>query len=64
MVEDVITSGGQVVASARDLRALGADIVGVLCVIDREQGGRERLAAEGLELTSLFTWTDLRARSH
>ena len=64
VVEDVITSGGQVVASARDLRALGADIVGVLCVIDREQGGRERLAAEGLELTSLFTWTDLRARSH
>ena len=64
VVEDVITSGGQVVASARDLRALGADIVGVLCVIDREQGGRERLAAEGLELTSLFTWSDLRARSH
>lgn len=59
IVEDVITSGGQVVASAGDLRGLGADVVRVLCVIDREQGGRERLAEADLDLASLFTWTDL-----
>jgi orotate phosphoribosyltransferase len=59
VVEDVITSGGQIIASSADLRALGADVVRVLCVIDREQGGRERLAEAGLELAPLFTWTDL-----
>ncbi|MGH8907924.1 MAG: orotate phosphoribosyltransferase [Egibacteraceae bacterium] len=59
VIEDVITSGGQVIASCADLRALGADVVAVLCVIDREQGGRERLAAAGLELAALFMWGDL-----
>src|SRR2546428_105282 len=39
VVEDVVTSGGQVVTSCADLRARGAEIVRVLCVIDREAGG-------------------------
>jgi hypothetical protein len=47
VVEDVVTSGGQVVTSCGQLRDLGAVIVGVLCVIDREAGGRERLAEQG-----------------
>jgi orotate phosphoribosyltransferase len=53
--EDVVTSGGQVIASCGDLRERGAEIVGVLCVIDREAGGAGALAAEGLELRALFT---------
>jgi orotate phosphoribosyltransferase len=61
VVEDVITSGGQVVTSCRQLRDLGAQIVGVLCVIDREAGGGAALAAEGLDLRALFTADDLRA---
>ncbi|MDQ3709323.1 MAG: orotate phosphoribosyltransferase [Actinomycetota bacterium] len=61
VVEDVITSGGQVLESCRQLRALGADILGVLCVIDREAGGAANLAAEGLELYSLFTMSSLTA---
>jgi orotate phosphoribosyltransferase len=35
----------------------------VLCVIDRESGGRERLAEEGLRLRSLFTIRDLQIAS-
>lgn len=58
IVEDVITTGGQVVASARDLAERGADLVGVLCVIDRS-GGDNRLADAGLSLTSVFTADDL-----
>lgn len=61
IVEDVITSGGQVVESGRALEALGATIVGVLCVIDRESGGRENIAKAGWELTSLFTKSQLEA---
>ncbi len=61
VVEDVITSGGQVLESCGQLRALGADILGVLCVIEREAGGAANLAAEGLELHSLFTMSSLTA---
>ena len=55
-----MTSGGQVIESCRELRAREADIAAVLCVLDREAGGRENLAAEGLELRSLFTMSQLR----
>src|SRR5690349_7330555 len=44
IIEDVVTSGGQVIDSARELRNRGAAIVVVLCVIDREAGGAENLA--------------------
>jgi orotate phosphoribosyltransferase len=61
VVEDVVTSGGQVLESCGQLRVLGADILGVLCVIDREAGGAANLAAEGLALHSLFTMSLLTA---
>lgn len=59
--EDVVTSGGQVIASCGQLRELGAEIVTVLCVIDREAGGVAALAAEDLALQSLFTMSQLKA---
>jgi len=60
VVEDVVTSGGQVVTSCAHLRARGAEIVRVLCVIDREAGGAAALRTEGLDLDALFTMTELR----
>lgn len=54
-----MTTGGQILLSARDLRQLGAEIVGVLCVVQRDPAGRAVLAAEGLPLTALFTAADL-----
>jgi orotate phosphoribosyltransferase len=59
VIEDVVTSGGQVIASCGDLRGLGATVVTVLCVIDREAGGAEKLAAEGLELRPLYRMSQL-----
>lgn len=65
VIEDVVTSGGQVAESCRELRDGGAEIAGVVCVIDREQGGRQNLQREGLELRSVFTSSELdRARKH
>ena len=61
VVEDVVTSGGQILVSARELRTLGAHIVRVVCVIDREAGGAEALAAAGLELAALFRMSELSA---
>ena len=61
IIEDVVTSGGQVIESAHALRERGAQVETVLCVIDRGAGGRENLAGERLELRSLFTMEDLQA---
>jgi len=61
VIEDVVTSGGQVVISTGDLRERGATISQALCVIDREAGGSERLAEAGVALTPLFTMTELKA---
>lgn len=63
IVEDVVTSGGQIIASAHALRQAGARIVTVLCAIDREAGGIENLQKENLELRSLFTLSELKAAS-
>ena len=59
VVEDVVTSGGQIAISTQQLRALGAQVDRALCVIDRESGGASKLAEDGIELTSLFVMSDL-----
>jgi orotate phosphoribosyltransferase len=59
VVEDVITSGGQVVTSCGDLRERGAIVESAVCVIDREAGGREALRDIDVELRPLFTLTEL-----
>lgn len=59
IVEDVITSGGQVVTSCGDLRRQGAVVEHALCVIDREAGGPEALREAGVELAALFRMSEL-----
>jgi orotate phosphoribosyltransferase len=59
VIEDVVTSGGQILASTADLRALGAQVDTVVCVIDRESGGAANLAAAGLDLRPVFTMSQL-----
>ncbi len=61
IVEDVVTSGGQILLSATDLRQHKAILQDVVCVIDREAGGKEKLVADGLYLHALFSMTDLKA---
>jgi orotate phosphoribosyltransferase len=59
VVEDVITSGGQVVISTGDLRDHGAIVDTVVCAIDRQAGGAEALAEASLELRPLLTRDDI-----
>ncbi len=63
VVEDVVTSGGQVVESCARLRELGALVDRVLCVIDREAGGSENLRSHGLALSAVFTMSELKQAS-
>ncbi|MDO9082246.1 MAG: orotate phosphoribosyltransferase [Humidesulfovibrio sp.] len=59
LLEDVVTTGGTLVTSAERVRAAGFTVGAVLCVLDREEGGRERLAEAGLTLSSIFTRNEL-----
>ncbi len=60
IVEDVITSAGQVMISSAELRKLGAYITNAVCVIDRQAGGKDSLAQKGINLSSLFTMSEIK----
>jgi len=62
IVDDVITTGGSLL-QARDAlqNEAGVDVVEAMVVVDREEGGREKLAAEGIGVTSLFRRRDFMA---
>ena len=60
LVEDVITTGGQVVISAQDLRTEGAIIEHVVCVIDRSEGQTQKIEQAGLKHRALFTMAQLK----
>jgi orotate phosphoribosyltransferase len=59
VVEDVITTGGSALRAAEAVRVAGGQIVGVLALVDREEGGREALERAGLEVRSLTRASDI-----
>ncbi|TLS53932.1 orotate phosphoribosyltransferase [Paenibacillus antri] len=59
IIEDVVTTGGQILLSAQDLKTGGATVNNVLCVIEREQLGRDNLEDSGLTFLSLFKMEEL-----
>ena len=59
VVEDVITIAGQVCTSVRQMRELGLIVQHVVCVIDRQQSGRENLKEIGCSLASVLTSDEL-----
>jgi orotate phosphoribosyltransferase len=61
VVEDVCTSGESALAAVRAARDVGAIVERAWCVVDRGAGGREALAAAGVELTACFALADLLA---
>lgn len=63
IIEDVVTTGGQIVSSNKDLKQLGAKTKYVLCVIQRDAKSSDILKNEGLELRSLFTMQELEKSS-
>jgi orotate phosphoribosyltransferase len=64
LIEDVITTGGQVLLSAQDLRQDGAIVNNVLCVIDRGTDSKKKLFDGGqLNLSPLFTNEELKSAS-
>ncbi|WP_243545257.1 orotate phosphoribosyltransferase [Pseudodesulfovibrio tunisiensis] len=60
LLEDVVTTGGTLITAAERVRDAGLEIVTVLSVLDRGEGGRENLRDAGLELRSIFTRQELK----
>jgi orotate phosphoribosyltransferase len=55
VIEDVVTTGGQIIESVRELRKRGAIVDTVICAIQRNDAATEILASQGLELRPAFT---------
>lgn len=62
VIEDVITSGGSALSAIEAVRAEGGEVVGVLAVLDRQAGGREKIAATGVPVLTLLTGADVGLR--
>lgn len=59
VVEDVITTGQSALDGIRTVEAEGGRVLGVLAVVDREEGGRQALEQAGYAVEVLVTATDL-----
>ncbi len=59
LLEDVATTAGQALEAVKVLRDLGANVLGVIATIDRQEGAAENVATAGIRFDSLFTKRDL-----
>ena len=59
VVEDSVTSGGSLLAALEVIEEHGAVVAGVLALVDRREGGAERLAEAGYDFRAVFRATDL-----
>lgn len=59
LLEDVCTSGGQVLEAAQVIESQGAQVEKIVATIDREEGARENIEQAGYRFEALFTKTDL-----
>ena len=61
LLEDVITTGGSSLSAVTALAEVGAKVVGIAAVVDRDEGGRATIEASGLVFHALFTRADFPA---
>ena len=59
VVDDTVTSGGSLLDAVRTVISHGAVVVGVLALVDRDEGARELLADAGYDLLAVFNAREL-----
>jgi orotate phosphoribosyltransferase len=59
VIEDVITTGGSALRAAEAVQRAGAQVSGILALVDREEGGRGVLEAQGFSVICLATLSEL-----
>jgi len=62
ILEDVVTTGGSSLKAVERVEDEGYRVLGVLALVDREEGGREALEGRGYRFEALFTKADVRGR--
>ena len=58
VLEDVVTTGGSTLKAVERCGLEGLDVRGVVALVDREEGGRDAVEAEGIAIRSLFRRRD------
>ena len=61
VVEDAMTTGRSTLKAVRAVEEHGARVIAVLALVDREEGARERIAAQGYEVMTVFPAGELLA---
>lgn len=59
IIEDILTTGAAALRAASQVRAMDADVVKIVGVLDREEGAVQRIAAAGIEYETLFRRSEL-----
>ncbi len=59
IVEDIATTGGQVLEAAKVITATGAKVKKIVCTIDRKQGGEENITGAGFAFDRILSKEDL-----
>lgn len=59
VIEDVITTGGSALKAINAVKAAGGIVSGVLALVDREEGGKEAIEAEGVSVVALVKVREL-----
>jgi orotate phosphoribosyltransferase len=63
ILEDVVTTGGSTLKAIEKTQQAGLIVKGVIALLDRLEGGREAIEAQGLSFTSIFTLDDIKQLS-
>jgi orotate phosphoribosyltransferase len=58
LLEDVVTTGGSSLKAVESLKAAGAEVVGIVALVDRQEGGAETIRSSGLLLVTIATKAD------
>jgi len=58
LLEDVVTSGGSILRGVEQVEKHGGKVEVIMAVLDREEGGREKIEGKGYKFFSIFTKKD------
>lgn len=59
VIDDVCTTGGSTARAVERVRAVGMQVLGACCLVDRQQGAGDTMASVGCDLAALFSLRDL-----
>jgi len=60
LLEDVTTTGGSVLKAAAILEAAGFEVIGIIVLVDRQEGSRETIEHAGYDMEAVFTRKDVK----